>query len=67
MHSTGADADIYTLNLATGERKPWTRFSPADKAATFGNSTFVITLDGSRYAAMIHRLYSNLFLASGLH
>jgi eukaryotic-like serine/threonine-protein kinase len=67
VHSTGTDVDINTLNLATGERKPWTHFSPADKAATFGTITVVITVDGSRFAVMIHRLYSNLFLASGLH
>jgi hypothetical protein len=32
----GADVEIYTLNLTTGQRKLPTRFSPADKTALAG-------------------------------
>jgi eukaryotic-like serine/threonine-protein kinase len=66
-HSDGSQVDVYSLNVSTGERKLWTRFSPPDSAATFGNSTILITPDGSRYAYTIRRVYSNLFLASGIH
>jgi hypothetical protein len=41
-------------------------FSP-DAAAIFGNSTILITTDGSRFAYTIRRVYSNLFLATGVH
>ena len=64
---TGSDADIFSLNLTTGERKLWTHFSPADKTAIVGRSSIVITPDGTRYAYMVQRIYSTLFLADGLH
>jgi hypothetical protein len=62
----GSDAEIYTLNLTTGQRKLWARFSPADKTAMAGNHWLVITPDGSHYGYMVQRLYSTLFLADGL-
>jgi eukaryotic-like serine/threonine-protein kinase len=65
-HPDGADIDLYTLNLATGERKLWIRFSPIDKAATFGNSAILITPDGAHFAYIVHRLYSNLFIVTGV-
>jgi Tol biopolymer transport system component len=66
-HADGSQVDVYSLNVSTSERKLWTRFSPPDSAAIFGNSTILITPDGSRYAYTIRRVYSNLFLASGIH
>ena len=62
----GSDAEIYTLNLTTGQRKLWARFSPADKTAVAGNPWLVITPDGAHYGYMVQRLYSTLFLADGL-
>lgn len=62
----GADADIYTLNLTTGQRKLWTHFSPADKTAAVRNNWLIITPDGSHYGYMVQRIYSTLFLADGL-
>ena len=62
----GSDVEIYTLNLTTGQRKLWTRFSPADKTAIAGHSSMVITPDGAHYGYMVQRIYSTLFLADGL-
>jgi hypothetical protein len=54
------------LNLTSGQRKPWTRFSPADKTAVAGYTKIRITLDGTHYAYELQRTYSTLFLADGL-
>ncbi len=64
--AVGTDVEIYNLNLTTGERKLWTRFSPADKTAIAGNTWVVITPDGGHYSYLVQRLYSILFLADGL-
>ena len=63
---TDSEVEIYTLNLTTGQRKLWTRFSPADKTAIAGHSSMVITPDGAHYGYMVQRIYSTLFLADGL-
>lgn len=60
------DVEIYTLNLTTGERKLWTRFSPADKTALAGDTWVMITPDGAHYSYMVERIYSTLYLADGL-
>ena len=62
----GSEIEIYTVNLTTGERKPWTRFTPADKTAIAGHGSVIITPDGTHYAYMVQRIYSTLFLADGL-
>jgi len=62
----GPDVEIDTLNLTTGQRKLWTRYSPADKTALAGVSSVVITPDGAHYGYMVQRVYSTLFLADGL-
>jgi len=62
----GSDVEIYTLNLVSGQRKLWTRFSPADKTAVAGHGLMVITPDGAHYGYMVQRIYSTLFLADGL-
>jgi eukaryotic-like serine/threonine-protein kinase len=65
-HPVGSDAEIYTLNLTTGERKRWASFSPADKTAVAGKPWLAITPDGARYGYQVQRMYSTLFLADGL-
>jgi serine/threonine protein kinase/Tol biopolymer transport system component len=62
----GSDTEIYTVNLTTGERKLWTRFTPADKTAVAGRAMVMITPDGAHYTYMVQRVYSTLFLADGL-
>jgi serine/threonine protein kinase/Tol biopolymer transport system component len=65
-HSIGSDTEIYDLNLANGQRKLWTKFVPPDRTAMIGHSWLLITPDGSKYGYMSQRIYSTLFLASGL-
>ncbi len=62
----GSDIEVYTVNLTGGDRKLWTRFTPADKTAIAGHGSVVITPDGAHYAYMVQRVYSTLFLADGL-
>ncbi|MGA7566351.1 MAG: hypothetical protein WBW53_09800 [Terriglobales bacterium] len=61
----GADTEVYNLNLATGVRTRWVRFSPADKAG-MRSKEILLTPDGSRFAYVVRRINSNLFVADGL-
>ena len=65
-HPQGAEADVYTVNVATGERKLWTHYSPNDKAAVISSNTLMITPDGAHYAYGVARVYSSLFVAKGI-
>ncbi|HKD83601.1 MAG TPA: protein kinase [Terriglobales bacterium] len=65
-HPEGAEADIYTVNVATGERKLWTHYSPSDKTAVIASNTVMITPDGAHYAYGVSRVYSSLFVAKGI-
>ena len=63
----GGDAvDIYYLNIATGQRKLWTHFSPSDKTAMLSLSRPVITPDGAHSLYAAQRIYSTLFVAKGI-
>jgi Tol biopolymer transport system component len=62
---TGADAEIYNLNLVTGARTLWFRFSPADRNG-IRNKDILFTPDGSRFAYVVLRINSDLFVADGL-
>lgn len=66
LKPVGSDVEIYSLNLTSGQRTLWTRFSPADKTAVAGDSSVVITPDGAHYGYMVRRIYSTLYLADGL-
>jgi hypothetical protein len=61
----GADAEVYNLNLATGTRTLWVRFSPPEKAG-IRSKDILFTPDGSRFAYVARRINSNLFVADGL-
>ena len=64
---SGTDAvDIYDLNLATGQQKLWTHFSPADKNAILSLRHPVITTDGAHALYVVQRIYSTLFVAKGI-
>jgi eukaryotic-like serine/threonine-protein kinase len=66
-HSTGTDAiEIYDVNLATGQRKLWTRFSPSDKTAMISMRHPVITPDGAHTLYTVQRIFSTLFVAKGI-
>jgi eukaryotic-like serine/threonine-protein kinase len=62
---TGADAEVYNLNLATGARTLWVRFSPLEKAG-IRSKEILFTPDGSRFAYVGRKINSNLFVADGL-
>jgi serine/threonine protein kinase/Tol biopolymer transport system component len=63
----GTDAvEIYNLDLATGESKLWTRFSPSDKAAMIAIRHPIITPDGAHVLYVVQRIYSTLFVAKGI-
>jgi hypothetical protein len=51
--------------LATGARTLWVRFSPVEKAGIRGKD-ILFTPDGSRFAYVVRRINSNLFVADGL-
>jgi serine/threonine protein kinase/Tol biopolymer transport system component len=66
-HPAGTDSvDIYDLNIATGQRKPWTQFSPSDKGAILSLRHPVITPDGAHALYVVQRIYSTLFVATGI-
>ncbi len=66
-HSTSVDTvEIYDLNLATGQRKLWTRFSPPDKTAMLALRHPIITPDGAHAVFIVQRIFSTLFLAKGI-
>ena len=61
----GADTEVDNLNLATGSRTLWFRFSPVEKTGT-RSKDILFTPDGSRFAYVVRRINSNLFVADGL-
>jgi serine/threonine protein kinase len=61
----GADIEVYNLNLATGARTLWLSLSPAEKAG-IRSKDILFTPDGSRFAYVVRKINSNLFVADGL-
>jgi len=61
----GNTVEIYNLNLTTGERKLWTKFSPDDKTAVLAIRHPIITPDGARAIYVVQRIYSTLFVGKG--
>lgn len=57
--------EIYSLSLATGERKLWTKFSPDDKSAVLAIRHPIITPDGAHAIYIVQRIYSTLFVGKG--
>jgi Tol biopolymer transport system component len=57
---------VYRLDLATGEKKLFKIFEPADKAGVSYVRNAVISADGSAYAYQYRRWLSNLYVATGL-
>jgi serine/threonine protein kinase/dipeptidyl aminopeptidase/acylaminoacyl peptidase len=64
---TGTDtSEIYDLNLATGQSKVWSRFIPSDKLAMVALRHPIITQDGAQVLYVVQRIFSTLFVASGI-
>jgi serine/threonine protein kinase len=58
-----SETEIYDLDIATGQRKLFTHFSPNDKAAAINLTYFTITPDGAHFGYCVPRIYSTLFVA----
>ncbi len=58
--------DIYDVNLATGQQKSWTHFAPADKSAILSLRHPVITPNGEHALYVVERIFSTLFVATGI-
>ncbi len=59
-------SEIYDLNLATGQSKLWSRFTPADKSAMIALRHPIITQDGAHVLYVVQRIFSTLFVAKGI-
>jgi serine/threonine protein kinase/WD40 repeat protein len=59
-------SEIYDLNLATGQSKLWSHFTPADKIAMISLRHPIITQDGAHVLYVVQRIFSTLFVASGI-
>jgi len=62
---TGTETEVYDLNLATGARSLSVRFSPGEKAG-IRSKEILFTPDGFRFAYVVGRINSKLFVADGL-
>jgi hypothetical protein len=58
----GPDVEIQSLNLTSGQRKPWTRFFPTDKTAVAGH--IKDPYDVGRHSLGL-RVAANLFALPG--
>ena len=59
-------ADVYKLDVATGQRQLWKTLIPPDAAGVYSFIEFVITPDGQSYFYSYTRLLSQLYLVHGL-
>jgi len=62
----GLPAVVNELDLATGKRKLWKQFVPADSAGVDSIQNFIITPDGKSYVYSYTRTLSDLYLVEGL-
>jgi Tol biopolymer transport system component len=63
----GSEGELDELDIATGQRKVFLRFSPPDKAAAIDLSFIIVTPDGAHYGYCVPRIFSTLYLAKGIH
>ena len=59
-------AEVFRINLTTGARELWKRFSPSDPAGVYKISPVAVTPDGGAYAYSALRTLSDLYVAEGL-
>ncbi|HKM89900.1 MAG TPA: protein kinase [Candidatus Acidoferrales bacterium] len=60
-------AQVYRIELATGNRTPWKLLAPSDPAGVWRIGPVLITPDAKFYVYGFHRILSDLFLADGLN
>jgi serine/threonine protein kinase/Tol biopolymer transport system component len=63
---TSLTRKVETVNIFTGERKPWKEIIPPDSAGVVPPITMRITPDGSGYVYTYRRVLADLYLAKGL-
>ncbi len=59
-------ARVYTINLATKERKLLRTFAPADSTGLFANATPTFSSDLKGYVYVYQRMLSDLYVVDGL-
>lgn len=62
----GVPVRVFTINLATKERKPFRSFMPADPTGLFGNAAPNFSLDLKSYVYTYQRITSDLYVVEGL-
>ncbi len=59
-------AQVYRLDLATGQKKLWKQLMPSDPAGVNIISPVLVTPDGKSYVYGLRRILSDLYLVEGL-
>ncbi len=59
-------AQVFHLDLASGSRKLWKQFAPADPAGVVSIGPIHLTTDGKAYVYSYFRILSDLYLVRGL-
>jgi eukaryotic-like serine/threonine-protein kinase len=54
------------VDLATGARRPWREFQPADRTGVLDEVSIVLTSDLRAYVYRYRRVLSDLYLVDGL-
>ncbi len=62
----GPRAEIYRVDLATGERRLWKELAPPDPVGLFGVPRVLLSADGQSYVYSWLRLLDELYLVDGL-
>ncbi|HUL79570.1 MAG TPA: protein kinase [Vicinamibacteria bacterium] len=57
---------IFLVDLATGARRPWREFQPADQTGVLDEVSVVLTSDLRAYVYRYRRVLSDLYLVDGL-
>jgi eukaryotic-like serine/threonine-protein kinase len=57
---------IFLVDLATGARRPWREFQPADRTGVLDEVSIVLTSDLRAYVYRYRRVLSDLYLVDGL-
>jgi hypothetical protein len=59
-------AQVYRLNIATGDRQPWKEVKPIDPAGVYSILDLEVAPDGSSYFYSYWRMLSELYVVRGL-
>jgi eukaryotic-like serine/threonine-protein kinase len=59
-------AQLFRVDLATGQREPWLALQPADRAGVLAVGPVQVTPDGRAYVYGYRRVLSDLYVVTGL-